>query len=84
MQWLASHAAFVPVLLHSIHSKILFKVCREWKEIASVTRKRVFKEEQQGEIDLFELQVQLNFAMCIHVTVDVIVKCIRHLKLYIL
>lgn len=35
----------------------LFKVCREWKEIAFVTRYKVFKETEQGEIDLFDIKV---------------------------
>lgn len=36
--------------------EFLTRVCREWKEIASVTRAKVFKETEQGEIDLFDIK----------------------------
>ncbi|XP_068732762.1 uncharacterized protein [Montipora capricornis] len=32
------------------------RVCREWKEIAMVTRSKVFRETEQGEIDLFDVK----------------------------
>lgn len=35
------------------HLEMLTRVCREWKEIAQVTRSRVFDDTEQGEIDLF-------------------------------
>ena len=38
-----------------------FQVCREWKEIAIVTRSKVFKESEQSEIDLFDVKVCLDF-----------------------
>ena len=41
----------------------LFQVCREWKEIAIVTRSKVFKDTEPGqaEIDLFDVKVRLIF-----------------------
>lgn len=34
-----------------------FQVCKEWKEIAFVTRNKVFKDTEQGNIDLFDIKV---------------------------
>lgn len=39
-------------------------MCREWKEIALITREKVFKETEQGEIDLFDVKVKL----CLFIT----------------
>ena len=37
---------------------ILFvQVCKEWKEIAFVTRNKVFKDTEQEDIDLFDIKV---------------------------
>lgn len=38
------------------HLEMLTRVCREWKEIAQVTRSRVFDDTEQGEIDLFDVK----------------------------
>ena len=37
--------------------KIYLQVCREWREIAMITREKVFKETEQGQIDLFDVKV---------------------------
>ena len=43
---------------------ILFvQVCKEWKEIAFVTRNKVFKDTEQGDIDLFDIKVFNEFAV---------------------
>lgn len=34
-----------------------FQVCKEWKETAFVTRNNVFKDTEQGNIDLFDIKV---------------------------
>ena len=37
---------------------ILFvQVCKEWKEIAFVTRNKVFKDTEQEDIYLFDIKV---------------------------
>lgn len=38
------------------HLEMLKRVCKEWKEIAQVTRSRIFSETEQGEIDLFDIK----------------------------
>lgn len=36
--------------------EMLKRVCKEWKEIAFITRNKVFKDTEQADIDLFEIK----------------------------
>ena len=42
---------------------LIVQVCKEWKEIAFVTRNKVFKDTEQGDIDLFDIKVFNEFAV---------------------
>ena len=47
-------------MLPNILYFILNQVCKEWKEIALVCRDRVFEENEQEDVDLFDLKVRVH------------------------
>lgn len=51
----------MPLIFHCIYASFFMclnlKVYTEWKEIAEVLRDRVFKENEQHLIDIFDIKV---------------------------